>query len=161
EDELARIGDLDFADLVVRALELVRGRGEARAFVSSRLSNALVDEFQDVNRSQVEFVQELAACGVSVWAVADDDQALYGWRGADVRYTVRFADYFPGAKTYTLSTNYRCDPAVVAAANAVISNNMNRVRKDLRPARAHRKGAAVRVRGFRTEREEAEWIAGT
>jgi len=161
EEELARLGDLDFADLVVRALALVRGKGETRAFVSSRLSHVLVDEFQDVNRSQVEFVQALASCGASIWAVADDDQALYGWRGGDVRYTVRFADYFPGARTYALSTNYRCDPAIVAAANAVISNNRNRVRKELRPAREHRKGTAVRVRGFRTEREEAEWIADT
>lgn len=161
EEELARLGDLDFADLVVRALSLVRDEGEARGFVASRISHVLVDEFQDVNRSQVEFVQALAGCGVSVWAVADDDQALYGWRGGDVRYTVRFAEYFPGARTYTLTTNYRCDPAIVAAANAVISNNRNRVRKELRPARAHREGTAVRVRGFRTEREEAEWIAGT
>lgn len=161
QDELARRGDLDFADLVVKALETVRAPGQAKEYVTARLPHVLVDEFQDVNRSQVEFLQALAACGSSIWAVADDDQALYGWRGGDVRYTVSFADYFPGARTYALETNYRCDPAVIAAANAVIAGNRNRVRKMLKPSREHRKGTAVRVRGFRTEREEADWIAAT
>lgn len=161
EEELAQRGDLDFADLVVRALALLRFPGEAREFVASRLPHVLVDEFQDVNRAQVEFIQALAACGSSVWAVADDDQALYGWRGGDVRYTVAFAESFPGARTYTLETNYRCDPAIIAAANAVISNNKTRVRKSLKPSKPHKNGAAVRIRGFKTEREEAEWVAET
>lgn len=159
EEELAARGDLDFADLVVRSLDLLRKPGEAREFASARLSHVLVDEFQDVNRAQVELLQALAACGASVWAVADDDQALYGWRGGDVRYTVDFADRFPGAASYALEVNYRCDPAIIAAANAVIANNRTRVRKALRPSRQHRPGTAVRVRMFRNEREEAEWIA--
>lgn len=160
EAELARAGDLDFADLVTKALSAVRLSPEVGKFVADRLPHVLVDEFQDVNRSQVEFLQAMAGCGSSVWAVADDDQALYGWRGGDVRYTVDFPRHFPGAARYTLETNYRCDPAVVAAANALISRNARRVPKSLKPARPHRNGTSVRVRSFATEREEAEWIAG-
>lgn len=161
EQEIAARGDLDFADLVVKSLALLSKPGEARDFASERLKHVLVDEFQDVNRSQVELLQALAASGSSVWAVADDDQALYGWRGGNVRYTVDFSDRFPGAATYALEVNYRCDPAIVAAANTVIANNRTRVRKTLRPFRQHRQGTAVRVRMFKNEREEAEWIAAS
>src|SRR5690606_19466195 len=123
ETEMARRGDLDFSDLIIRATALVLAGCAATAFLSTRIRHVLVDEFQDVNRSQVEFVQALARAGCVIWAVADDDQALYGWRGSDVRYAVSFHDFFQGAKRYTLSLNYRCDPAIIAAANAVIASN--------------------------------------
>lgn len=161
ETELAKRGDLDFADLVIKSLRLLESNATVREFFRTRIKHALVDEFQDVNKSQVLLLQAMASCGTQLWAVADDDQALYGWRGGNVRYTVRFNEYFKDARTYTLSTNYRCDPAIIAAANTVIGNNKDRVRKQLKPSKQHRKGNVVKVRGFRTEREEAEWIAAT
>lgn len=160
EDELARRGDVDFADIVVLATGLVRDSQAVGEFVRERLPHALVDEFQDVNRSQVEFLQALTGAGCTVWAVADDDQALYGWRGGNVAYTVRFPHYFAGAKGYVLSTNYRCDPAIVRAANLLIANNRIRVPKKLVPTKEHRRTVGIRIRGFRTEKEEAAWIAG-
>lgn len=159
EDELERKGDLDFADLVMRATRLMEESEDVRRYVHERLTHALVDEFQDVNRSQVEFLQAAAGCGTVIWAVADDDQSLYAWRGGRVRYTVKFNEYFKDARGYVLSVNYRCDPAVIKAANAVIANNSQRVPKKLVADRAHRQNVALRVRGFKTEREEAQWIA--
>lgn len=159
ERELARRGDLDFADLIARAWKLVGESSTVGEFISSRITDVLVDEFQDVNRLQVEFLQALSRHGASIWAVADDDQALYGWRGGDVGLTVNFADRFPGARMYRLVENYRCDPAILAAANNLIAHNRTRVRKALRAARPHHPDNVVRVRGFRTEQEEATWIA--
>jgi len=160
EEELGRRGDLDFADLMKRAWHLISGSESVGAFFRERITDVLVDEFQDVNRVQVELLMAMAARGCAVWAVADDDQALYGWRGGDVRLTVNFADRFKGAKSYTLEENYRCDPAILAAANTLIARNRTRVRKSLRAARPHKPGNVVRIRAFRTDREEAEWVAG-
>jgi DNA helicase-2/ATP-dependent DNA helicase PcrA len=159
EDELARKGDLDFADLVVRATRLISESPVVRAYFTERLPHALVDEFQDVNKSQVEFLQAAASSGTTIWAVADDDQSLYAWRGSRVRYTVAFREFFEEAKGYVLSVNYRCDPAIVKAANALISNNRQRVPKKLVAARTPRPNVALRIRGFKTEREEATWIS--
>lgn len=159
EAELARRGHLDFSDLMVKATKLIVEGPNARAFAAERLPHILVDEFQDVNRAQVEFLLALAAAGCTIWAVADDDQAIYGWRGGRVRYTVEFDTYFPGAAKYFLMTNYRCDPAIVAAANTVIRNNKVRVPKTLRPIKEHKPIHTVRVRAFKTEKEEADWVA--
>jgi len=159
EEELARRGDLDFADLVRKAWKLIAETDAVGEFIASRFTDILVDEFQDVNRVQVELLMALAARGASIWAVADDDQALYGWRGGDVRLTVNFSDRFKGARSYTLVENYRCDPAILAAANTLIARNKTRVRKSLKAARPHKPGNVVRVRAFRTDREEADWIA--
>jgi DNA helicase-2/ATP-dependent DNA helicase PcrA len=159
EDALARKGHLDFSDLLVRATSLVEKGTKARQFVSERLPHFLVDEFQDVNRSQVEFLIALAQAGCIIWAVADDDQAIYGWRGGRVFYTVQFETYFPGSTKYFLMANYRCDPAIIVAANTVIGHNHNRVAKQLRPTKEHRSSSTVRVRAFPTDRAEAEWVA--
>lgn len=159
EEELARRGDLDFADLVMCTTRLIEQSERVRQYFRERLVHALVDEFQDVNKSQLEFLQAAAGCGTSIWAVADDDQSLYAWRGGRVHYTVKFNQYFKGARAYVLSVNYRCDPAVINAANALIANNTQRVPKRLVAARQHRDNVALRVRGFKTEREEAQWIA--
>jgi Superfamily I DNA and RNA helicases len=159
QEELERKGDLDFADLVSRATHLIGASTAVQEFMAERLPHILVDEFQDVNRSQVELLQAAASCGSTVWAVADDDQSLYAWRGSRVHYTVAFKEYFQGAKGYVLAVNYRCDPAILMAANALISNNRQRVPKKLVPAREHRQNVAIRIRGFKTEREEATWIA--
>ncbi len=159
EEALAEKGCLDFSDLLVKATELIEQGTKARQFVAERLPHFLVDEFQDVNRSQVELLIALAEAGCAIWAVADDDQAIYGWRGGRVFYTLQFETYFPGASKYFLMANYRCDPAVIAAANAVIQNNRNRVPKQLRSTREHRPTSTVRVRVFPTDKAEAEWVA--
>lgn len=159
EEELDRRGDVDFADLVVMGWKLIESSEPVREFVRTRFSDILVDEFQDVNRVQFEFVMAIAALGTNVWAVADDDQALYGWRGGDVRLTVDFANYFKGAKYFKLSENYRCDPAILASAMSLIEHNKVRIKKNLRAVRPHLRENLVRMRSFPNEQDEASWIA--
>ncbi len=159
EEELDRRGHLDFADLLVRATRIIESSAKVKTFIAERMPHFLVDEFQDVNRTQIDLLLAVIQAGSTLWAVADDDQAIYGWRGGKVAYTLEFERYFPGAKRYFLMTNYRCDPAIIAAANTVIQNNKKRVSKSLKPARAHNKNSIVRVRSFRTDREEADWVA--
>lgn len=161
ENHLAEKGNLDFSDLVIKGLAIMRSSATVRDYIRKTLPYALVDEFQDVNRVQVELLQAMAEAGTRIWAVGDDDQALYGWRGSNVYYTVNFDNYFAGAAKYTLRTNYRCDPAILKAATVLIGNNKHRVRKDLVAARSHGANNTIRINVFKDEREEAEWIAST
>jgi DNA helicase-2/ATP-dependent DNA helicase PcrA len=159
ENHLRQKGLLDFSDLLGRCLTIIKSSDKVKAFVGQTLPYALVDEFQDVNKVQVELLQAMAEAGTKVWAVGDDDQALYGWRGSNVFYTVQFSNYFANAQQYTLRTNYRCDPAIIRAGTALIVNNKHRVRKELVASRPHSRGTGVRVSIYRDEREEAERIA--
>lgn len=159
EEALERLGHLDFSDLLVRATEIIEKSEKVQSFIRERMPHFLVDEFQDVNRTQVQFLFAVTSVGSNLWAVADDDQAIYGWRGGKVEYTVNFKKYFANAKQYFLMTNYRCDPAVIATANTIIANNKVRVAKNLKPGRQHKQNNIVRVRSFATDREEAEWLA--
>ena len=161
EQHLETKGNLDFSDLVIRGLRLMRNSDEVRKYISENLPYALVDEFQDVNRVQVELLQAMADAGTSIWAVGDDDQALYGWRGSNVFYTVQFENYFSPSAKYTLKSNYRCDPAILRAATVLIANNKHRVRKELVATRPHGRNNVIRVTGFKDEREEATWIASS
>jgi DNA helicase-2/ATP-dependent DNA helicase PcrA len=159
EEALERLGHLDFSDLLVRATEIIEKSEKVQTFIRERMPHFLVDEFQDVNRTQVQFLFAVTSVGSNLWAVADDDQAIYGWRGGKVEYTVNFKKYFADAKQYFLMTNYRCDPAVIATANTIIANNKLRVSKTLKPGRPHKPNNIARVRSFTTDREEAEWLA--
>jgi DNA helicase-2/ATP-dependent DNA helicase PcrA len=159
EEALERLGHLDFSDLLVRATEIIERSDKVKTFVRERMPHFLVDEFQDVNRTQVQFLFAVTNVGSKLWAVADDDQAIYGWRGGKVEYTVNFKKYFADATQYFLMTNYRCDPAVIATANTIIANNKVRVSKNLKPGRQHKQNNIVRIRSFATDREEAEWLA--
>lgn len=161
EAEMRRLNALDFADLILKVVEGMRADLPFRAWVHQRFTHLLVDEFQDVNKLQVTFLQLALNRERNLWAVGDDDQAIYGWRGAEIGYSVDFARHFEGARTYLLTANYRSSPLVVGGANAVIANNRRRIPKALV---AHRAPDPVRdaviVRGFAHERLEAEWIAG-
>ncbi len=161
EKHLAEKGNLDFSDLVIKALALLKGSKTVQAFVAQNLPHALVDEFQDVNKVQVELLQAMTAAGTAIWAVGDDDQALYGWRGSNVFYTVQFENYFSPASKYTLQTNYRCDPAILKAASILIANNAHRVRKHLGASKPHARNGVIRISAFGDEREEATWIASS
>ncbi|NJM16917.1 MAG: UvrD-helicase domain-containing protein [Bacteroidales bacterium] len=90
---------LDFNDLSIQALELLKNHAEAREYAQSRYTHVLVDEFQDVNALQVELLQHIVSEGNHLFCVGDDWQGIYGFRGSDVRYIVDFNKYFPGAQT--------------------------------------------------------------
>jgi DNA helicase-2/ATP-dependent DNA helicase PcrA len=159
EAEKTRMGAVDFSDMISRATALLSAGGRGGIWFANRFSDVLVDEFQDTNSVQVAFLKAMAAGGASVWAVADDDQSIFGWRGSDARYCLDFADHFSGARTYRLGRNYRCPPVVVAASSALIRRVAKRVDKPLRAVRPPRPGDLVVGREFARPTEEAEWIA--
>ena len=126
-----RAGLVDFAELLLRAHELLRDTPALLAHYRHRFGQLLVDEFQDTNAIQYGFVRLLAGETGQVFVVGDDDQAIYGWRGAKVENVQRFLRDFPGAVTLKLEQNYRSSANILNAANAVIAHNEDRLGKQL------------------------------
>jgi DNA helicase-2/ATP-dependent DNA helicase PcrA len=126
-----RAGLVDFAELLLRAHEVLRDTPALLAHYRHRFGQLLVDEFQDTNAIQYGFVRLLAGETGQVFVVGDDDQAIYGWRGAKVENVQRFLRDFPGAATLKLEQNYRSSANILSAANAVISHNDDRLGKQL------------------------------
>ncbi|NIJ69179.1 DNA helicase II [Xanthomonas sp. 60] len=126
-----RAGLVDFAELLLRAHELLRDNPALLSHYRARFREILVDEFQDTNAIQYAFVRVLAGQEGHVFVVGDDDQAIYGWRGAKVENVQGFLRDFPGAQTIRLEQNYRSTANILGAANAVISHNPDRIGKEL------------------------------
>lgn len=126
-----RAGLVDFAELLLRAHELLRDTPALLAHYRARFREILVDEFQDTNAIQYAFVRVLAGDSGHVFVVGDDDQAIYGWRGAKVENVQGFLRDFPGAQTIRLEQNYRSSANILGAANAVIAHNPGRIGKQL------------------------------
>jgi ATP-dependent DNA helicase UvrD/PcrA len=136
QERCDRAGLVDFAELLLRAHELLRDNGALLAHYRHRFGELLIDEFQDTNAIQYGFVRLLAGCGPDgsgghVFVVGDDDQAIYGWRGAKVENVQRFLQDYPGAATLKLEQNYRSSANILGAANAVITHNPDRLGKQL------------------------------
>jgi DNA helicase-2/ATP-dependent DNA helicase PcrA len=136
QERCDRAGLVDFAELLLRAHELLRDNAALLAHYRRRFGEILVDEFQDTNAIQYAFVRVLAGInpdgsGGHVFVVGDDDQAIYGWRGAKVENVQRFLADFPGATTLRLEQNYRSSANILNAANAVIAHNPDRLGKQL------------------------------
>jgi DNA helicase-2/ATP-dependent DNA helicase PcrA len=146
---------MDFDDLLLHPLTLFREHPERLRAYQSRFSFILVDEFQDTNRAQYDLVRLLGAHG-NVCAVGDDDQSIYGWRGANVRNMQDFLKDFPGVKLIRLEENYRSTQVVLDAANGVIAENSGRIGKTLTTRR--RGGESVTLVAAADERDEAEWV---
>jgi ATP-dependent DNA helicase UvrD/PcrA len=146
---------MDFDDLLLHPLTLFREHPDRLRAYQARFNFILVDEFQDTNRAQYELVRLLGAQG-NVCAVGDDDQSIYGWRGADVRNMQDFLKDFPGAKLIRLEENYRSTQVVLDAANGVIAENSGRIGKTLTTRR--RGGESVTLVAAADERDEAEWV---
>jgi DNA helicase-2/ATP-dependent DNA helicase PcrA len=146
---------MDFDDLLLHPLTLFREHPDRLRAYQSRFNFILVDEFQDTNRAQYELIRLLGAHG-NVAAVGDDDQSIYGWRGADVRNMQEFLKDFSGAKLVRLEENYRSTQIVLDAANGVIAENAGRIGKTLTTRR--RGGETVTLVAAADERDEAEWV---
>ncbi|WP_293705703.1 DNA helicase II [Stenotrophomonas sp. UBA7606] len=131
QERCDRAGLVDFAELLLRAHELLRDNPALLAHYRARFREILVDEFQDTNAIQYAFVRVLAGDSAHVFVVGDDDQAIYGWRGAKVENVQRFLKDFPGAQTIRLEQNYRSSANILGAANAVIAHNPDRIGKQL------------------------------
>ncbi len=131
QERCDRAGLVDFAELLLRALELLRDNSALLAHYRHRFGELLIDEFQDTNAIQYAFVRLLAGDSGNVFVVGDDDQAIYGWRGAKVENVQKFLHDYPGAVTLKLEQNYRSSANILGAANAVITHNPDRLGKQL------------------------------
>jgi len=131
---LAEAGAVDFDEQIYRAIEILLTDPVARAEAQAGCRHLLVDEFQDLNPAHLLLLRLLASPGLDTFGVGDDDQVLYGYAGATPEYLIDFDRYFPGADHHALEVNYRCPPAVVTAADRLLSCNVERVAKTIRPA---------------------------
>ena len=151
-----RGGLVDFAELLLRAHELWLHNDELLAHYRERYRYLLVDEFQDTNTLQYAWIRVLAGSTGHVFVVGDDDQAIYGWRGARVENVQQFLRDFPGAKTIRLEQNYRSTGTILAAANAVIAHNPDRLGKQLWTAGDE--GDAIELYAAYNEQDEARYV---
>ena len=147
---------MDFDDLMLHPLTLFRQHPDRLAHYQERFRFVLVDEFQDTNRAQYELIRMLGSHG-NVCAVGDDDQSIYGWRGAEVRNMREFQQDFTGCALVRLEENYRSTQVVLSTANAVIAENQGRIGKTLRTSRSG--GEQLTLLAAADERDEAEWMA--
>lgn len=158
---LDEMGALDFGGLLLKWRELLR-TSDAGKFVKEGVRHVLVDEYQDVNAVQAEIVLAFGQSAESIAVVGDDDQAIYGWRGASASNLRKFMHSMPNVQLVKLEENYRSTPMILAAANGIISRNTVRLGKTLRPAesRASENSGARRVRVLRTrdDLEEARKV---
>jgi DNA helicase-2/ATP-dependent DNA helicase PcrA len=147
---------VDFDDLLVLPVRLLaENPGELEKY-RRKFRYLLVDEYQDTNRAQYQFVKLLAGGHGNLCVVGDDDQSIYGWRGADIRNILDFNKDFPEARVVRLEENYRSTPEVLDLANVVISANKGRMGKTLRAT--HRSGERVTATRCLDERDEADFI---
>jgi len=156
EDACRRSGVVDFAELLLRSFELWRDQPPLLAHYQRRFRHLLVDEFQDTNAIQYQWVRLLAGPDSLPFVVGDDDQSIYGWRGARVENIRKFQRDFPGTTVFRLEQNYRSTATILNAANALIANNTGRMGKTLWTA--GEQGAPIRVYAAFNERDEADFI---
>jgi DNA helicase II / ATP-dependent DNA helicase PcrA len=135
KDELLKANALDFDDLLLESVRLLKGDAATREKYQRRFQYMLVDEYQDTNRPQYEIMCALAATHHNLCAVGDEDQSIYSWRGADINNILDFEKNFPEAKIIRLEQNYRSTQPILQAASAVVGNNLQRKGKNLWTAR--------------------------
>lgn len=158
ERRLRAANAMDFDDLLLRALELLRTRPEVLDKYQERFRYVSVDEYQDTNHVQYEIANLLAAKYQNLMVVGDDDQSIYSWRGADITNILDFEKDFKDCKTVKLEQNYRSTGHILSAANAVVRHNSQR--KDKRLFTAEGDGEKIQAFQASDERDEGRWIAG-
>lgn len=159
EKRLREEGALDFDDLLLRTLRLLRSNTEVREKLRERFHSITIDEYQDTNRVQYEIARELAQPRNNICVVGDIDQNIYSWRGADISHLLSFEKNFPGTKIVILEQNYRSTRTILAAANSVIEKNMRRTPKHLFTENAT--GEPIATYAAQNEIDEAWFVAGT
>jgi DNA helicase-2/ATP-dependent DNA helicase PcrA len=156
EEQCQRSGLVDFAELLLRAHELWLHHPELLAHYQQRFQHILVDEFQDTNAIQYAWLRVLAGSAARITIVGDDDQSIYGWRGARVENLQRFARDFPGARTMRLEQNYRSTAVILKAANALIAHNDGRLGKNLWTEGGD--GEPIQLYAALNEQDEARFV---
>lgn len=156
-NELRTQNAVDFDDLLLLAEKLLREHADVREVIRKKYTHVTVDEFQDTNGLQMKLLQQLVGAPYNVCVVGDDDQSIYGWRGADVTNILQFERFFPDPKVILLEINYRSSAAVLNTANSLIKHNVGRREKELKPFKAD--GKPLRLITMPGDEEEAQFIA--
>ena len=156
EQQCAAASVIDFGELLLRSLELLRDNEELRRQYQQRFKHVLVDEFQDTNAIQYRWMRLLAGPSGTPFVVGDDDQSIYRWRGARVENLHKFQQDYPGTQVVRLEQNYRSTATILQAANAIIANNTARLGKTLWTEGAA--GAPIKLYAAFNERDEAEFV---
>jgi len=153
---LQKMNAVDFDDLIVLPLRILNGDADARALWQSRCRHFLVDEYQDSSRMQYDFVRLLAPGNANLTVVGDDDQSIYGWRGAEVRNLFQLERDYPSLEVIKLEENYRSTGAILQGSNSLIANNSERLGKKLRSNLGI--GKPIRIWVAETSEDEAERV---
>ncbi len=157
QQALKLCGAFDFDDLLLATEHLLSDFPEVRRMEAEKFDHVLVDEYQDTNGSQYRIIKQLSSGHRNLCVVGDDDQSIYGWRGAEVQHILNFKKDWPDAKVVRLEENYRSTGAILTMANRLIVFNKHRHDKTLIPARGI--GQVPRILQFKTEVEEAQGVA--
>ena len=152
EKKLVSNNALDFDDLLIKTVDILRDYEDVRDFYRSKFEYIFVDEYQDTNKIQYEFIKLVAGNEPNLTVVGDNDQSIYKWRGADINNILNFHKDFPGAKIVKLEQNYRSTQKILEVANKVIENNRTRIEKNLWTSR--NEGKPVVYREFPHSNEE-------
>lgn len=154
QKQLRASGAVDFDDLLLLTARIFNEFPEVLQRHQARFDHVQIDEYQDTNGVQFQLIQQLVAGHKNLCVVGDDDQSIYGWRGAEVEHIINFSSHFPGTRTVRLENNYRCTDQILGHANRLVKHNRQRHDKTLIP---HKKaGAPVRILAFDDEAAEAE-----
>lgn len=159
--ELARLNAVDFGDIILKVLQLFDTHPEILLRYQNQFKYILVDEFQDTNHAQMEFLEMLTrgAERPNICCVGDDDQSIYSWRGAEIKHILNFDKTFDAARVIRLEINYRSTPNILGAANSLIRHNRGRLGKDLRSADENTVGEPVYVLTVPSDWDEARVVA--
>ena len=157
QKKLKAANALDFDDIIMKLVELFQTNEHVLRKWQSRFHYVMVDEYQDTNRAQYVLVNLLAGYARNLCVVGDDDQSIYGWRGADIMNILHFANDYPDAKIIKLEQNYRCTKIILEAANAVIAGNMQREEKKLWTD--NNRGERIKIYPASDDRDEAAFAA--
>ncbi|HET9148078.1 MAG TPA: UvrD-helicase domain-containing protein [Acetobacteraceae bacterium] len=158
QNRLAALNAADFGDLLLLSTDLLRRDAEVLGNYHRAFRYILVDEYQDTNLVQYQWLRLLAQARRNICCVGDDDQSIYSWRGAEIENILRFEHDFPGAKIVRLEANYRSTAPILAAASGLIAHNEGRLGKTLHPGRDNAEGEKVEVLGFWDSDEESRMI---
>ena len=156
EERLQSLGAVDFDDLVCRIAHVLGGDEAARDRWQGRFDYVMVDEYQDTNGAQMELLRRLVRPPHNLAVVGDDDQAIYGWRGAKVENILRFEEHYPGARVIKLQENYRSRAPILIAANSVVRHNQTRHDKELVVTRGG--GSPVQLVVADDGAQESSWV---
>lgn len=156
QKQLRACGAVDFDDLLLLTVKLFKDFPDVLQRHQSKFDHLQVDEYQDTNGVQFQLIESMVKPHGNICVVGDDDQSIYGWRGAEVEHIINFAKYFPNTKTVRLENNYRCTDRILECANRLVKHNRLRHDKTLIP---HKKsGSQIRLQAFEDETAEAEGV---